>query len=132
VLRKLVFLSAYLAATPCIAEPPEGLWLAEDRSVMIAAGACEPGSAEFCGIIVGIEAPGLASYAKDLCNLPLLWGFTEAAPGRWEGGELLDPETGKTHPVELRITPTALEVMAEGSTFLTWTRTLDYPQGCPD
>lgn len=90
---------------------PDSFWLTEDGSLALAVGACEAGSAVSCGIIAGVPGAArdadLARHRSDLCQLPVIWDLKwNAAEKRWTGGQILDPETGKTHK---------LHVVAKGS-----------------
>ncbi|MCV0424775.1 MAG: DUF2147 domain-containing protein [Roseibium sp.] len=82
--------------------PVEGFWITEDESLVVATGACEEGSSELCGIIVGVPGAtrdaALSRYKSQLCGLPILWDLKWAPQAdRWVEGKILDPETEKIY-----------------------------------
>jgi uncharacterized protein (DUF2147 family) len=35
--------------------------------------------------------------------MPMLWGFRQAAPGKWTGGKIYDPNSGKTYDSKIGV-----------------------------
>lgn len=119
-----------LAPQAVAAEPPEGVWLTEDRSVIVATGACEEGLDTLCGIIVGLQNDSYAPWADQLCGLPLVWDLKPEGGGRWGGGQVLNPSTEQTAPITAQITARTIALRGRDGTSSTWQRTQKRPVGC--
>ena len=98
-------LSAVLAWAPgCLADQaptaapgaPSGTWLVGDRFA-VDLGACNYLS---CGRIVWVR-PG----ASGTCGQSIIWGLTEAGPGRWNDGWFFDPDTGVSNNLSMSLRP---------------------------
>ena len=133
--------AASLTAAPALAaDPAEGVWLVQEKDAKVRIAPC-PGHADrLCGEIVWLKAPldeagqpkrdRHNSEAKlrerPILGLTMIWDFHAAAPGRWEGGKIYDPHSGKTYSSKMRVTPEgALKV--DGCVLMlcktqTWTR----------
>jgi uncharacterized protein (DUF2147 family) len=106
-----------LAAGPALAaDPAEGEWLTQSGTAKVRIGPC-PGKADrLCGAISWLKNPADAD-ARDVHNpdpalkgrtilgLPMIWGFKQAAPGKWTGGKIYDPNSGKTYDSKVTVTP---------------------------
>lgn len=103
-----------MAAAPAYAaDPVEGEWLnpAGSGKIRIAPCAGQPG--KLCGTISWLKPPN--DKAKDANNpdpklktrailgMPMLWGFKSSAPGKWTGGKIYDPNSGKTYDSKLSV-----------------------------
>jgi len=112
-----ILLAAALAivATPAFAaDPVEGEWLVQSGSAKVRIAPCAGNAGKMCGLIVWVRDPREAA-AKDANNpdpklrtrpimgLPLIRDFKPAGPGRWTGGKIYDPESGKTYDSKLRV-----------------------------
>lgn len=117
-MRALILaLGLTLAAAPALAaDPVEGDWLTQTGTGKVRIAPC-PGKADrLCGAIVWLKNPA-EQKATDVNNpeaklrsrpilgLPMLHGFKAAGPGRWTGGKIYDPQTGKTYDSKLSINP---------------------------
>ena len=81
----------------------QGDWSGPTHSVVRVA----PCGADLCATIVKLPAdapattdihnPDPALRGRSLCGMAIGTGFTEASPGRLEGGHLYDPTSGKTY-----------------------------------
>ncbi|WP_281929705.1 DUF2147 domain-containing protein [Roseibium album] len=117
-LLAVLSLASFISLLPGLVEagtPPEGYWLNGDKSVVVAIGTCEAGSAKLCGIIVGL--PGATSntdlerYRSELCGLPLIWDLQSGDGNQfWQDGKILDPETGQVHDLQANFVGHALEL----------------------
>jgi len=109
-----------LAAGPALAaDPAEGVWLVQDKDAKVRIAPCPAQTAELCGEIVWLRAPtgpngqpktdarnpDASLRARPLIGLTMIRGFHAVAPGRWEGGKIYDPKSGKTYASKLRATP---------------------------
>jgi uncharacterized protein (DUF2147 family) len=108
---------ALIAAAPAFAaDPVEGEWLTQAATGKVRIAPC-PGKPDLmCGNISWLKDPANAT-AKDIHNpdpalktrpimgMPMIWNFKQAAPGRWTGGKIYDPNTGKTYDSKLSANP---------------------------
>ena len=106
---------AALIATPAFAaDPVEGEWLVESGTAKVRIGPCAGRAERMCGVVSWTRDPASAR-AKDARNpdpalrnrtimgLPMIRDFKPAAPGRWTGGKIYDPNTGKTYDSKMRV-----------------------------
>lgn len=109
----------------------EALWLTEDRSLIIASGACAAGSSDLCGVIVGINDPEMKIWAPDICGLPIFWDLkSDAEKNKWRNGRILDLVTLKEHQLSAHITPGWLVLHIKDQTPIHWQETTLSPVGC--
>jgi uncharacterized protein (DUF2147 family) len=102
-----------MAATPALAL--EGTaWLTQARSGIVAMAPC--GNGRICGSITRVLTAGQANAldannpdrtlrTRPIRGLRILDGFSRNPDGRWTGGRIYDPETGRTYRSELRLLP---------------------------
>lgn len=107
---------AFTAAPAFAADPVEGEWLTQSGSGKVKIAPCAGHPDHMCGVIVWLKDPADA-VAKDTHNpdpaqrsrtilgLPMIWGFKQAAPGRWTGGRIYDPGAGKTYDSKIAVAP---------------------------
>ncbi|TAJ72363.1 MAG: DUF2147 domain-containing protein [Phenylobacterium sp.] len=104
-----------LAAAPALAaDPVEGEWLTQSGTAKVRIGPC-PGKADrMCGAISWLKNPAdskaLDSNNPDpklktrtILGLPMIRDFKQAAPGRWTGGKIYDPNSGKTYDSKIAV-----------------------------
>ncbi|CAN5487467.1 hypothetical protein BH10PSE5_BH10PSE5_14050 [soil metagenome] len=127
-----------LAGGPALAaDPAEGEWLTQDGGGKAVLAPCASRPRQLCGHTSWLRDPAArgsrdannpdpALKSRSRLGLPLLWGFERAAPGRWTGGKIYDPNSGKTY--DGKITATARGTLAvEGCVLMlcraqTWRR----------
>jgi uncharacterized protein (DUF2147 family) len=133
-------LSIATAAPALAAESVEGLWMVQDHTAKVRIGPCPGRSDQLCGQIVWVHPrPGEEAAKTDIHNadpklrdrpilgLPLIRDFRAAGPGRWEGGKIYDPRSGKTYNSKMQLMSGG-ELKVEGCVMMfcqtqTWTRT---------
>ena len=106
---------ALTAATPAFAaDPVEGEWLTQAATGKVRIAPCPGKPNLMCGNISWLKDPANAT-AKDTNNpdpalksrpimgMPMIWNFKQAAPGRWTGGKIYDPNTGKTYDSKISV-----------------------------
>ncbi|ODT86027.1 DUF2147 domain-containing protein [Phenylobacterium sp. SCN 70-31] len=105
-----------LAGGPAAADPVHGEWLTPDGSGKIRIAPCPGKPDRVCGAISWLKNPADAK-ATDLNNpdpalkrrpilgLPMIRDFKAAGPGRWTGGKIYDPNSGKTYDSKLSVNP---------------------------
>ncbi|WP_309087663.1 DUF2147 domain-containing protein [Phenylobacterium sp.] len=102
----LLAAAASLLATPAFAaDPVEGEWLTQAGTAKVRIAPCAGKADRLCGTVVWLKNAG----AKDANNpdpklrdraivgMNLIRDFKQAGPGRWTGGKIYDPESGKTY-----------------------------------
>jgi len=121
-MRRLILaaLLAGLASGPvAAAEPAEGLWLVQDKDAKVRVGPCRDNAERLCGEIVWLQtprdehgAPKHDEHNKDpalrgrpILGLAIIRDFHAAGSGRWEGGKIYDPRSGKTYASKLQVEP---------------------------
>ena len=102
-------------AAPALAEPDPafGEWLTEDGFAKVAVAPCPQDPSLGCGAVtwlkdpVGhptrdVNNPDRALRGRPLVGVQVVREMKLQAPGRWVGGKVYDPETGKTYDGKLR------------------------------
>ena len=103
-----------IAAPALAADPVEGEWLtpAGTAKVKIAPCAGQPG--RMCGNISWLKTPANATdtnnpdaklKTRPILGLPMLHGLKSSAPGKWSGGKIYDPQSGKTYDSKISVNP---------------------------
>jgi uncharacterized protein (DUF2147 family) len=104
-----------LAARPALAaDPVEGEWLTQGASGKVRIAPCAGQAARMCGTISWLRDPATAKASdsnnpdaklktRPLMGLPMLWGFKSATPGKWSGGKIYDPGSGKTYDSKMSV-----------------------------
>lgn len=112
-MRAIILAAAVsLAAGPALAsDPVEGEWLTQGGSGKVRIAPC---GAKLCGTISWLRDPADAKAMdqnnpdaklkhRPILGLPMLWGFKPAGPGKWTGGKIYDPNSGKTYDSKMSI-----------------------------
>lgn len=116
--RLLLAIAAFgLAAGPALAaDPVEGVWLTQAKDAKVRIAPCPAHADQLCGDIVWLAAPrdetGQPKHdahnpdaklrSRPLMGLTMIRDFHAAAAGRWEGGKIYDPHSGKTYNSKMR------------------------------
>lgn len=118
--RIIIAAAALMAATPALAaDPVEGDWIVQGGGAKVRVGPCAANAALMCGRIVWLKQPNGPDGKPDrddgnpdpklktrpIMGLPLVWDFRKAAPGRWTGGRIYDPRSGKTYGSKMSLNP---------------------------
>jgi uncharacterized protein (DUF2147 family) len=101
-----------LAATPALAaDPIEGEWIPQGGGSKVHISACPNNSAQMCGVVSWLPPekakdldkrnPNAALRSRPILGVSTISGFKQAAPGKWTGGKLYDPASGKTYKGKL-------------------------------
>lgn len=114
-----------LAAAPAFAaDPAQGVWLARGGAGAVSIAPCLGARDQLCGTITWVRNPALAATldannpvpakrVRPILGMPVLWGHRQTAPGRWAGGKIYDPNSGRTYDSRMSIQPDgALKVEA--------------------
>ncbi|MBP7815384.1 MAG: DUF2147 domain-containing protein [Phenylobacterium sp.] len=111
---------ALLAApTAQAADPVMGDWLTVGGGAKVRVAPCPADSAKACGTITWMKNPkdkaggpqkdtnnpDPALRARPVLGLQLIRDFKPAGPGKWTGGKIYDPGSGKTYGSKLAANP---------------------------
>ena len=125
-----------LAAAPALAaDPVEGEWLTQDKSGKVRVAPCPGKTDRMCGVttfvkdptkIQDLKNPDPALRTRPLLGQQVIRDFKPAAPGRWTGGKIYDPKTGKTYDSKISANPDG-SLKVQGCILMicqaqTWTR----------
>jgi uncharacterized protein (DUF2147 family) len=104
-----------LIAGPALAnqDPAVGQWLTEDGFAHVAIAPCSGDPARICGAVswlkdpVGhptrdIHNPDRTLRSRPLIGVLVVRDMKNEGPGRWTGGKVYDPESGKSYAGRLR------------------------------
>jgi uncharacterized protein (DUF2147 family) len=108
---------ALTAGQAMAADPAEGDWLVQGGQAKVRIARCPADAQRLCGDIVWLQAPrettgapkrdvhnpDPALRARPLLGLQLIRDFRPAGDGRWTGGKIYDPKSGRTYDSKLRI-----------------------------
>lgn len=115
---RALLLAALFAAAPAThalaaADPAFGEWLNADGLGKITVGPCATDPALACGAITWVKDPAShpthdvnnpdrALRSRPIIGVLAVRDMKNEGPGRWTGGKLYDPETGKTYNGRLK------------------------------
>ena len=104
-----------LAAPAFAADPVVGDWSPPDGGSKIRVAPCADNPALVCGKITWLPAataknldtnnPKAELKKRPVLGLQTFWGFKSAAPGKWTGGKMYDPSSGKTYSGKITANP---------------------------
>ena len=112
---KRLALATLLTALPLAAQaadPVHGVWLTPDGDAKVKVAPC---GGSVCGTVVWLKAPldkagkplvdaanpDPALRTRPIVGLTMIRDFKPVAAGRWTGGKIYDPKTGKTYASKL-------------------------------
>jgi uncharacterized protein (DUF2147 family) len=101
------------------ADPVMGDWLTVGGGAKVRIAPCASDAAKACGAIVWMKNPkdkaggpqkdthnpDPALRSRTVLGLQLIRDFKPAGPGKWNGGKIYDPGSGKTYGSKLGINP---------------------------
>lgn len=110
---------ALLATTAQAADPVEGLWLVQAGTAKVKVGPCAADKAKMCGVITWLKSPNgkdgqpqkdannpdAAQRGRPVLGLSMIRDFKPAGPGKWTGGKIYDPTSGKTYGSKMSANP---------------------------
>lgn len=133
-----LFFAFILLAAAGYAEEKKSYWLTEERDAVVALTVGEDGV--LAGRIVWLEQdedepdkdinnPDPELRGRDLVGLEIVTGFKRSSQNKWKGGEVYDPESGKTYYGKLEFEGDTLKLRGSLDKWgllgrsATWTRT---------
>lgn len=107
-MRLMLMAGLLLAASPAnAADPAFGTWFTPGNGSKVRLGPCSGQPAQMCGVISWLPAnevndfdsknPNAALKTRKVLGSATVMGFKQAGPGKWTGGKLYDPSSGKTY-----------------------------------
>jgi uncharacterized protein (DUF2147 family) len=114
----LAAIAVGLAAGPALAaDPVEGVWLTQAKDAKVRIAPCPAHADQLCGEVVWLRAPNDAAgqpkhdehnpdaklRSRPIIGLTMIRDFHSAGAGRWEGGKIYDPKSGKTYNSKMRV-----------------------------
>ncbi len=119
-LHRLALATALLASPALAASAPgvQGDWMTPSGSGKVRIAGC--GGGKVCGTIVWLKAPNDRETGKPLVDennpeaalrtrpiqgLQILRGFSAGSNGKWSGGSIYDPQSGRTYDSKLSLNP---------------------------
>ncbi|ACG79263.1 conserved hypothetical protein [Phenylobacterium zucineum HLK1] len=103
-----------LAGAPALAAGPvEGEWLTQAGTAKVRIGPCPARTDRLCGQVSWLKQPDVKDTAnpdpalrgRPVLGLTMIRDFKADGPGRWKGGKIYDPQSGKTYDSRLRLNP---------------------------
>ena len=127
-----------LCASAAVAapDPVVGEWLSQDGAGKIALAPCSSNPALLCGAITWVDPskpqkdihnPDQSLRTRPIVGVMVVKDMKNQGPGKWGGGKVYDPESGKTYDGKVRAISTD-KVHLDGCVLMicksqTWTRT---------
>lgn len=110
----LIAIALAVSAGPALAaDPVEGEWLTQAGNARVKVAPCGARPDRMCGVVSWLKNaaakdannPDPALRSRPVLGMALIRDFKPAGPGRWTGGKIYDPESGKTYDAKMRINP---------------------------
>ncbi len=111
---------AVLALAPAAhaADPVEGLWLVQGGGAKVRIAPCAADKARMCGQVTWLKQtdkagnplkdfnnPDPALRTRPIVGMLMIRDFKQAGPGRWTGGKIYDPGSGKSYASKMTVNP---------------------------
>lgn len=123
-------------ASPALADDPvEGLWLVQAGTAKVKVAPCASDKTKMCGQVAWLKTtgakdannPDASLRGRPILGMLMIRDFKSAGPGKWTGGKIYDPNSGKTYGSKMTANPNGtLKVegcMAVVCQAQTWKRT---------
>ena len=104
-----------LAGPALAADPIEGEWLTQDSASKVRIGPCSGNPSQMCGVVSWLPPakvndldhrnPNTSLQKRRILGSATITGFKNSGPGKWSGGKIYDPATGKTYSGKLSANP---------------------------
>lgn len=115
-MRFVLIAAGLLLASPAFAaDPIQGEWIVQGGGSKVRMGACPGNASLLCGVVSWLPAaetndldaknPNAALKGRRILGSQTVMGFKQSSPGKWAGGKLYDPETGKTYSGKISMNP---------------------------
>lgn len=99
-----------MLAGPALADPVHGVWKTEVDDGNYALVKFSDCGAALCGVISGAYAADGSKVASDNVGKQLVWGMTASGGGKYAGGTIWQPSTGKKFKSKMTLSGNTLKV----------------------
>ena len=110
---------AALGSTAYAADPVEGTWLVQAGTAKVRVAPCGGDKSKMCGVVVWMKTPNdkagqplkdvhnpdAAMRGRSIVGLTMIRDFKSAGSGKWAGGKIYDPSSGKTYGSKISVNP---------------------------
>ncbi len=115
-MRKVLVAAALVAApTLALAAGAEGVWRTQSNDtggyLEVTVGPCAADASKICGIATkAFKAPGQSDPAYPNLGKPIVDNMASDGDGRYSGGTVFDPESGKTYKSKMSLNGNSMDV----------------------
>ena len=101
-------------ASPALADDPvEGLWLVQAGTAKVKVAPCASDKTKMCGQVAWLKTtgakdannPDASLRSRPILGMLMIRDFKSAGPGKWTGGKIYDPNSGKTYGSKITANP---------------------------
>jgi uncharacterized protein (DUF2147 family) len=100
-----------LAAAPAFAaDPVEGEWLTQAGTAKVKISPCVSAPDRMCGLVSWMKTPSkdannpdAALRERSILGMAMIRDFKRSGAGKWTGGKIYDPGSGKTYDSKLSV-----------------------------
>ena len=101
-------------ASPALADDPvEGLWLVQAGTAKVKVAPCASDKTKMCGQVAWLKTtgakdannPDASLRSRPIMGMLMIRDFKSAGPGKWTGGKIYDPNSGKTYGSKMSANP---------------------------
>ena len=101
-------------ASPALADDPvEGLWLVQAGTAKVKVAPCASDKTKMCGQVAWLKTtgakdannPDASLRSRPILGMLMIRDFKSAGPGKWTGGKINDPNSGKTYGSKMSANP---------------------------
>ena len=106
-------LAVAIASPALAADPVEGLWLVQAGTAKVKVAPCARDKSRMCGQVAWLKTPGAKDAnnpdaslrSRPIMGMLMIRDFKSAGPGKWTGGKIYDPNSGKTYGSKMSANP---------------------------
>ena len=106
-------LAVAIASPALAADPVEGLWLVQAGTAKVKVAPCARDKSRMCGQVAWLKTPGAKDAnnpdaslrSRPIMGMLMIRDFKSAGPGKWTGGKIYDPNSGKTYGSKMTANP---------------------------
>ncbi len=106
-------LAVAIASPALAADPVEGLWLVQAGTAKVKVAPCARDKSRMCGQVAWLKTPGAKDAnnpdaslrSRPIMGMLMIRDFKSAGPGKWTGGKIYDPNSGKTYGSKMNANP---------------------------
>ena len=101
-------------ASPALADDPvEGLWLIQAGTAKVKVAPCASDKTKMCGQVAWLKTtgakdannPDASLRSRPILGMLMIRDFKSAGPGKWTGGKIYGPNSGRTYGAKMTANP---------------------------